>query len=371
MRCGSGARSEGSGARSRPHPAEPCAGGEARSVAQRAATTGGSDLYYMLRSVARPLRIEYPGAVYYVASRGKDRSSIFRDDEDRKSFLQILRSVAADQGWLVHAYCLMANRYHLLLETPAANLTLGMRSLNSRYGQRFNLRHGRSGLVLEGRYKAVLVQKDSHLLELHRYVVLHPVRARLVPRPGEWPWSNYRATSGRAAVPPWLEVDWTLSQFGLRRGVAEEAYRRFVLAGKGLPSPLEDVKGQIYLGEKRFVKAVAKQLPRPSDGDQIQLRQPRPWQVSLESVRRSVAREFGVSVEALSWMRGGEEKMAAIYLARKLTGLSGRGVASAFGVKEARVSNVLREIEEGGRKRLRARVERLRVALVRRGAGPS
>ena len=150
-----------------------------------------------------------------------------------------------------------------------------------------------------------------------------------------------------------------------------EAYRRFVLAGKGLPSPLEDVKGQIYLGEKRFVKAVAKQLPRPSADDRVSLRQRRPWQVSLESVRRTVAREFDVSIESLSRMRGGEEKMAAIYLARKLTGLSGRGVASAFGVKEARVSNVLREIEEGGRKRLRARTERLRVALLRRSTGPS
>ncbi|HXM78962.1 MAG TPA: transposase [Thermoanaerobaculia bacterium] len=314
--------------------------------------------------MARPLRIEYPGAVYHVSSRGHERSSIFRDDEDRKSFLKIFRTVAADQGWLVHAYCLMGNHYHLLLETRAANLSLGMRSLNSRYGQKFNRRHGRSGHVLEGRYKAILVQKESHLLELHRYVVLNPVRARLVRRPGEWPWSNYRATSGRSAVPPWLEVDWTLSQFGLRRGAAREAYRRFVLAGKGLPSPLEDVKGQIYLGEERFVKAVAKQLPRPSADDQIPLRQRRPWQVSLESVRKSVAREFGVSVEALSRMRGGEEKMAAIYLARKLTGLSGRGVSSAFGVKEARVSNVIREIEEGGRKRLRARVERLRATLL-------
>src|ERR1700682_2543332 len=205
----------------------------------------GSDLYYILRSVARPLRVEYPGAVYHVSSRGHERSSIFRDDEDRKSFLKIFRTVAADQGWLVHAYCLIGNHYHLLLETRAANLSLGMRSLNSRYGQKFNRRHGRSGHVLEGRYKAILVQKESHLLELHRYVVLNPVRARLVRRPGEWPWSNYRATSGRSAVPPWLEVDWTLSQFGLRRGAAREAYRRFVLAGKGLPSPLEDVKGQI------------------------------------------------------------------------------------------------------------------------------
>lgn len=310
------------------------------------------------------MRVEYPGAVYYVASRGQERSSIFRDDEDRESFLKILRSVAVDLGWRVHAYCLMGNDYHLLLETRAANLSLGMRSLNSRYGQKLNRRHGRSGQVLQGRYKAILVQKDSHLLELHRYVVLNPVRARIVRTPGGWAWSNYRATSGRSAVPPWLDVDWTLSQFGLRRKSAVQAYRRFVLAGKGLPSPLKGVKGQIYLGEERFVKAAAKRLPRRLADDRIPLRQRRPWQVRLESVRKSVAREFGVRVEALSRMRGGEEKMAAIYLARKLTGLSGREVSSAFGVKEARVSNVLREIEEGGRKRLRARVERLRAALL-------
>lgn len=307
--------------------------------------------------------MEYSGAVYHVASRGQERSSIFQYSEDRKAFLKILGSVARDHGWLVHGYCLLGNHYHLLVETPSPNLSLGMRALNGRYTQKFNRRHRRSGHLFEGRYRAVLVQKQSHLLELHRYLVLNPVRARLVRSPGDWPWSNYRATVGRSVPPDWLEVDWTLGQFGTRRSLAREQYRRFVLAGKGVGSPLKQVRGQIYLGDERFLAGMAKRIADRAQEAEIPLPQRRPWGVSLERVRRAVAREFGVSEAGLSRSRGGEDKMAAIYLARKLTGLTGREIGAAFGVKPARVSNVVREVEEPARQRLRARAERLQTRL--------
>ncbi len=167
--------------------------------------------------MARPLRIEFPGAVYHITSRGNERKAIFRDDLDRKMFLDTLKDVTLRYNWLCHAYCLMENHYHLLIDTPDGNLSIGMRQLNGIYTQRFNKRHGRVGHLFQGRFKAVLVQKDSHLLEACRYVVLNPVRAERVQRPEEWVWSSYGATGGRMKPHPCLVTDWVLGQFGSKR----------------------------------------------------------------------------------------------------------------------------------------------------------
>jgi|SRR5450759_356080 len=162
--------------------------------------------------MARPLRLEYEDAVYHVTSRGNERSPIFRDDRDRERFLEILGSVVLVARWVIHAYCLMGNHYHLLVETPLGNLSRGMQRLNGRYTQWFNFRHARAGHLLQGRFRAILVEKEAHLLELCRYVVLNPVRARMVESAGQWPWSNYRMTSGQSRPPEWLEADWALSR---------------------------------------------------------------------------------------------------------------------------------------------------------------
>jgi REP element-mobilizing transposase RayT len=314
--------------------------------------------------MARPLRLEFAGAVYHVVSRGHERSKIFRNHADREAFLKMLGFVARDLGWRVHAYCLMANHYDLLIETPSPNLSLGMRALNGRYTQKYNRLHDRTGHLFEGRYRAILIQKEARLLDLHRYVVLNPVRAGVASNAGDWEWSSYRATGGRAPQPVWLEVDWTLGQFGRSRRLATEEYRRFVRAGKGQRSPLEDVRGQIYLGDERFIRSVLRRAPARDEDEEIPLSQRRPWSVGLDEIRRAVAKEFRVPVEGLSRSRGGEDKMAAIYLARKLTGLTGREIGDAFDVRPARVSNVVREIEEEDSRKLRPRVERLRAKLL-------
>ena len=149
--------------------------------------------------MARPLRLEFPGAVYHVTARGDRQEPIFEGDDDRVAFLELLAKEVRQQGWLLYAFCLMGNHYHLLLETPEPNLVRGMRRLNGVYTQAFNHRHDRAGHVLQGRYKAILVDKDSYLLELCRYVVLNPVRAQMVSAVGEWPWSSYLATAGKMA----------------------------------------------------------------------------------------------------------------------------------------------------------------------------
>lgn len=204
--------------------------------------------------MARPLRIEYPGAVYHITSRGNEKKSIFKDEQDREIFLNTLLQVNKRYNWLCHAYCLMNNHYHLVVETPDANLSLGMRQLNGVYTQAFNKRHKRVGHVFQGRYKAVLVQKESHLLELSRYVVLNPVRAQVVKSPAAWKWSSYLAISGREKPHPCLTSGWILRQFGPKIGKAKSKYRRFVREGMGKESVLRKVKAQSVLGEDEFVE---------------------------------------------------------------------------------------------------------------------
>lgn len=208
--------------------------------------------------MGRPLRIEFPGAVHHVTARGNARQAIFQDDLDRTAFLDILGKVIERHGWVLHAYCLMGNHYHLLLETPKANLSTGMRTLNGRYTNAFNRRHRRAGHVFQGRFGSVLVEKQSHLLELCRYVVLNPVRATRmgVSRPQDWPWSSYRATAGLERAQPFFDSEWVLSQFAPTERVAQARYRAFVQEGIGLRSPLRSARGGLVLGSESFAARV-------------------------------------------------------------------------------------------------------------------
>lgn len=209
--------------------------------------------------MARPLRIEFPGAVYHVTSRGNERKEIFKDDRDRKMFLDTLEDVILRYNWLCHAYCLMENHYHLLIETPDGNLSIGMRQLNGIYTQRFNKRYDRVGHLFQGRFKAVLVEKDSHLLEACRYVVLNPVRVERVQKPEEWVWSSYRATVGCTKPHPCLVMGWILGQFGSERKMAEAGYRRFIRDGIGGVSIWNSVRAQSVFGGDDFIESLSDQ----------------------------------------------------------------------------------------------------------------
>ena len=212
--------------------------------------------------MARPLRIEYPGAVYHITSRGNEKKAVFKDEQDRELFLKTLAQVNKHYHWFCHAYCLMDNHYHLLIETPEGNLSRGMRQLNGVYTQSFNKKRNRTGHLFQGRYKAILIQKDNHLLEAGRYVVLNPVGAQLVERPEDWKWSSYRATVGEETAHPCLTGDWILGQFSRTRAKAEEEYRRFVTWGIGKGTIWKEVKGQAIFGEDDFVNSLADYLKR-------------------------------------------------------------------------------------------------------------
>ena len=203
--------------------------------------------------MARPLRLEFAGPLYHVTPRGDWREDIYEDDEDRQAFLSVLAGVAERLNWRVHAYSLMSNHYHLLVETPDGNLAKAKRQLNGVYTQYGNRRHRRSGHLFQGRYKAILVQKALYLLEVARYVVLNPVRAQMVRSAGDWPWSRYRATAGRCETPAWLTIDWVLSAFAGRRSDAVLAYRRFVSGGRGQPAPSQSLANPVLLGNEYLV----------------------------------------------------------------------------------------------------------------------
>ena len=314
--------------------------------------------------MARPLRLEYPGAVYHVMARGHERSAIFRDADDRAKFLTLLASIVPDEKWVVHGYCLLGNHYHLMLETPEGELSRGMRSLNGEYGQWFNRRHDRRGHVFEGRFRAVLVQKESHLLELHRYIVLNPVRARLARRAADWRWSSYRATAGLERAPGWLETDWTLAQFARSRSAARGDFARFVAAGKVSGREVEKLERSAYLGDEEFRQRIQDRIDGREIDDEIPLRYRRASEaVQIAQIRKRVAGEWKVREEALVRRRGGDEKKAAIYLARKLTRLGGREVGALFGVKAARVSHIVTEIDRAPTSGLARRVQVLRKSL--------
>ena len=219
--------------------------------------------------MARPLRLEIPGGVYHVTSRGDRRESIYESDDDRSQWLEIFSKVCHRHNWLVHAYCLMDNHYHVVVETADGNLSKGMRQLNGVYTQYFNRQYNRVGHVYQGRYKAILVDKEAYLLELSRYVVLNPIRAHMITVIDKWPWSSYPYMIGKRRVPDWLETSWLLSHFSLQPKRARAKYIDFVREGIGLPPIWDSLKHQIYLGDENFINNHQKAIKKKETLDDI------------------------------------------------------------------------------------------------------
>lgn len=199
--------------------------------------------------MTRPLRLEFPGALYHVTARGNRRHPIYLDDTDRRAWFGALGDACARSNCVVHAYCQMNNHFHLLIETVDGNLSAAMRQLNGNFSRGFNRRHDTVGHLFQGRYHAVLVQKEAYLLEVARYIVLNPVRAGLVALPQDWEWSSYRWMLADAGTPSWLDTQWLLMQFGATPSVAVAAYRDFVSRGIGAENPLKSAQHGLVLGE--------------------------------------------------------------------------------------------------------------------------
>ncbi len=278
--------------------------------------------------MARPLRIEFAGALYHVTARGDRQEDIFSNDIDRKAFLKILEQVVERFNWLIHAYCLMDNHYHLLIETPDGNLSKGMRQLNGVYTQTSNRNNNRVGHVFQGRYKAILVQKESYLLELSRYIVLNPVRARMVKSARSWPWSSYRDTAGYRESPQWLTTDWLLAAFGKRQSSAQQKYQVFVAAGKNQPSPWQKLRNQVFLGSEEFVTDLQVKIKSNRDLSEIPKLQRRKKAKSLDY-----------------YARHGRNRNQAILASYASGGYSMKEIGIHFGLHYSWVSRVISNAE--------------------------
>lgn len=212
--------------------------------------------------MARPLRICYPGAFYHITARGNERKAIFRSAQDRVQFLSYLESAHERYGAVIHVYCLMDNHYHLLLETPGGNLSQIMHHINGAYTTYYNVKRNRSGHLFQGRYKAIVVERDEYCQELSRYIHLNPVRAGIVKSVEDYAWSSYLSYTGKRDGPEWLETGYVLSYFGKRVGVARKKYREFVeeAMGESMEDPLKQVHASTILGSPSFLAWVQDNL---------------------------------------------------------------------------------------------------------------
>jgi len=279
--------------------------------------------------MTRPLRIEFKGAVYHITSRGNAQQAIFLTEKDFTDFLRVLCSVVKRYHFILHAYCLMNNHYHLLIETPEGNLSRGMRQLNGLYTQRFNQRHKRVGHLLQGRYQAILVDKDNYLLELCRYVVLNPVRAKIVKDPKDWKWSTYRATTDYKGI-PCLTTDWLLSQFAKEQKAASGGYQAFVLSGIKAESPLKAIKGQLFLGQENFTDEI-KQLIRGKK--------------NLKEITRKQRYVTRLPLNEILKYKDKKSKNQTMYEAHQQYGYTLKDIAEYIGVHYTTVSRVIKKIE--------------------------
>lgn len=307
--------------------------------------------------MARPLRINYPGAFYHVTSRGNEQREVFKGQRDREKFLSYLESAFERYGAVIHCWCLMGNHYHLLLETPGGNLPQIMRHLNGAYTTYFNVKRRRSGHLFQGRYKAFLVEADAYALELSRYIHLNPVRAGLAARPEDYPWSSYRNYIGRAVTPAWLKTGQILGCVAANAEGAPSRYREFVedRLGKEYESPLQGAVAGTILGRLAFIDKVKHNHvhSRALANDVPALRQltARP---TVEEILAAVGEEMGA--------REKEARRIGLHLCHILSGLSLRQLGEIFGMGETALCEASRRM----RRRIAANPELAKtVARVR------
>jgi putative transposase len=285
--------------------------------------------------MGRPLRVEYAGALYHITSRGNERRKIFLEDGDRKKFLEILGDYNDRYGILIHGYVLMDNHYHVILETPRGNLLKVMHGINGRYTGYFNRKYGRVGHLFQGRYRGIVIDKDSYLIPLSRYVHLNPVRAGVVERPEHYRWSSYRGYIGRGRECEWLECSWVLSQFGRDRNGARRKYKEYVEQAlkEKVENPLERLHGQVILGGEEFVNRVKGIFKGKALNQEIPERRRLEQHPALDDVLRWISRAFKIDEDSIrsKGSRANAARKVAIYFAKRYTGLGNEQIARFFG----------------------------------------
>ncbi len=304
--------------------------------------------------MGRPLRITYAGAHYHVTSRGNEQKDIFKSRRDREKFLSYLESSVTRYGAAIHAYCLMTNHYHLLLETPVGNLPEIMRHINGAYTNYYNTKRKRSGHLFQGRDKAILIEADEYLMELSRYIHLNPVRCGIVEKPEAHPWSSYNDYIGARPAPGWLRMDMLSAHFGDCK-----KYRQFVeeMLGKEYESPLQQAVASTLLGSEPFVQEI---MATHLDGKQVErdvpaireLSKPRKIEMILENVRGALG-----DAEL--------EQKVCIYLAHRYSGARLKELGEYFVKKDSAIAQTTRRLigEMAGDVKLKKLVDSLEEKL--------
>src|SRR4030042_2714962 len=276
--------------------------------------------------MSRSLRIEYPGAFYHVTARGNERKAIFRAKENYEKFIGYLESATERYGAKIHCFCFMPNHYHLLLEAPRGNLHTILHHLNTSYTNYFNAKARRAGHLLQGRYHAILVEKDSYALELSRYIHLNPVRARLVSDPARYAWSSYSVYIGMGKGCGWLEKGFILNQISTKERRAQKGYEKYVKEGarQKMDHPLEKVVGSTVLRSDGFIEwGGARGIEKKNiSRDVPALRSLARWP-DLSTILRQTGKVFGSGTA--------ESRRVALYFSHRLRGVSLRGVGKFFG----------------------------------------
>lgn len=273
--------------------------------------------------MTRPLRLEFPNAVYHITARGNEKGEIFLDGEDREKFLFYLEVVQERYKALIYSFVLMGNHYHLLLETTSPNLSRLMRDLNGHYTLYFNKRHDRNGHLFQGRYKSILVDREAYLLELSRYIHLNPVRSGIAGRPQEHEYSSVHYYFGILTPPPWLNVDLILAQFGNNIAEQRRAYKKFVYDGINNPEdPLKNVHAGALLGSEAFINRIKESL---LTGKQISKEVPASkelkYGLDLNGIAKMVLRYYNTDISVLSKkkIKFNRVRKAFVYFSRKYT----------------------------------------------------
>lgn len=284
--------------------------------------------------MARPLRIAFAGAFYHVTARGNERKAVYKSRRDREKFLEYLETATERYQAVIHAYCLMDNHYHLLLETPAGNLSQIMHHVNGAYTTYFNAKRARSGHLFQGRFKAILVEKDAYAKELSRYIHLNPVRAKMVKTPEQYQWSSYPFYIGKNVAPQWLQCQFILDCFGRPITAAQKAYMKFVsqlVANNDYESPLKEVVGSALLGSQAFVDYIKNEFisSRTLERAVPALKQ-LVDQVSISDICQTVESVFGQTPRLA--------RKVKIFLCRKHTTESLATIGHRFGIGDSAVA---------------------------------
>jgi len=283
--------------------------------------------------MARPLRINYPGAFYHVTSRGNERKDVFKSERDRKKFYEYLESATQRYDAVIHVFCLMDNHYHLLIETPSGNLPQIMRHINGAYTTYFNVKRERSGHLFQGRYRAILVDIDEYAKELSRYIHLNPVRAKMVKTPEEYEWSSYRFYIGEKKLPEWLYRDFILGYFGNRVSIAQKGYRNFVslLANEKYDSPLDEVVSSTLLGSPGFIAFIKDNFLSDKKPDKS-------LPALKELVKKASVQDIFDEVESVLGKQPTVARNVKMFLCQKCTGEKLKDIGIHFGIGESGVS---------------------------------